>query len=334
MDKRSYSKHQTRSVCRPAEEEEQTTVVDLRTLETLAEQLKLVSEGLLQTRAEAKAARSAAQQAKAANAALKKQLDKQGNNIAGPLEFKSKGNAAQYTANASVITDLARALTALEDGESVDVETAIRAGVQSLNGRNKLIKIADNSSVGWAIIEEYQKADVASDDEDDKRIRNAEAAAVAKRKNRNEASRGRGGNRGNSAYRGHGHHSQYVPYAGNYRGGESYGNSGRGGRHEAPRQQNEYQQSQGQRQGYSQSQYQGYAQPQQQQQSQHYQPPPPYQPNNSQYQRMPGPCYLCGGPHLMRFCPGNGRRTEEVQSRIENQYQDYENEGYDNYDRA
>jgi hypothetical protein len=228
-------------------------------------------------------------------------------------------------------------LTALEDGESVDVETAIRSGVQSLNGRKKLIKIADNSSVGWAIVEEYQKADAASDDEDDKRIRNAEAAAVAKRKVRNEASRGRGGNRGNSSNRARGHHSQYVPYSDNYRSGESYGNSYRGGR-QAARQQNEYQQPQVQYQGSSQAQYQGppqyQQQPQQYQQSQHYQPPPPYQQHAPQYHRQPGPCYLCGGPHLMRYCPGNGRCTEEVQSQIENQYYEYESEGYDNYDRA
>ena len=48
----------------------------------------------------------------------------------------------------------------------------------------------------------------------------------------------------------------------------------------------------------------------------------------SQFYKQPGPCYLCGGPHLMRFCPTNGRRVENVQAQIESQY----DSGYDSYD--
>jgi hypothetical protein len=284
--------------------------VDTRTLQTLAEQLRMVSEGLLQTRAEARAAKVAAQQAKASNVALQKQLNTQNAVIPGNNEFRSRGNAAQYSANASVITDLARALTALEEGESGNVETAIRAGVQSLNGRNKLMRIADNSSVGWAIIEEYQKTEAASDDEDDRRIRNAETAAIAKRKSRNEASRGRGAARGRAGGRGR-HHSQYVPYsdsgANHYDQREYRGNvHPRGGR-QAPLAQSNYY-------GNDNASFQ--------------QGPANYNQQPSQYYKQPGPCYLCGGPHLMRFCPTNGRRVENVQAQIESQY----DSGYDSYD--
>ncbi|CAH3165506.1 unnamed protein product [Pocillopora meandrina] len=51
-----------------------------------------------------------------------------------------------------------------------------------LHKRQKLIKLADSSEAGWDAVQEYESQDIASDDEDNKKIRNARAAANRKRK--------------------------------------------------------------------------------------------------------------------------------------------------------
>ena len=51
-----------------------------------------------------------------------------------------------------------------------------------LHKRQKLIKLADSSEAGWDAVQEYESQDIASDDEDDEKIRNARAAANRKRK--------------------------------------------------------------------------------------------------------------------------------------------------------
>ena len=47
---------------------------------------------------------------------------------------------------------------------------------------NKLIRLADKSEAGWAIVEEYQTDELASDTDDDRKIRRAEKAALEKKK--------------------------------------------------------------------------------------------------------------------------------------------------------
>ena len=94
--------------------------------DTLDEQLRLLAAGLLRTQAEVESVKAAAEEAKASNASLRNQLEKQKNLTTSRHEFKSKGNQAQFDVNYVGINDLIQALTALEEGVPAEVDTSIR----------------------------------------------------------------------------------------------------------------------------------------------------------------------------------------------------------------
>ena len=122
----------------------------------------------------------------------------------GP-EFKKKGNKIQYNFNNSIkdkisaaIEDVETVCDRLNEGSPEEdllrkAKAELAEGNIELEQRNKLIVIADQSEAGWAVVEEYQSNIVADDEEDDKKIRRAEMAAIRKQKAKKEKKYGQYG---------------------------------------------------------------------------------------------------------------------------------------------
>ena len=69
----------------------------------------------------------------------------------------------------------------LPDITSSRIRKKIDSTIGKLSHRNKLIKIADRSPGGWGTIDEYLSDELASDSDDEKRIRDAENRALRKK---------------------------------------------------------------------------------------------------------------------------------------------------------
>ena len=80
-------------------------------------------------------------------------------------------------------------------------KSAAEEGMSLIARRQKLLKLADRSEWGWAVVEEYVEDDLAEDSGDVKRIERAELAAgrkIARKRKAEGLGRGRGYGRGDS----------------------------------------------------------------------------------------------------------------------------------------
>ncbi len=95
------------------------------------------------------------------------------------FEWKGTGNKEQYLANEAIDEQFQLASSVVEKfveanpglQKAVDV---ITTGRKLIHDRNKLIKIADRSSCGWAAANVYAHDQLASDSDDEKRIKKSE----------------------------------------------------------------------------------------------------------------------------------------------------------------
>ena len=95
-------------------------------------------------------------------------------------EFKSRGNRQQFEFNASVdviLTDIASKAYSPDEVKSLANE-----GKEKIRKRRKLVKLADRNKNGWLVVQEYESDDLASNSEDEKKIKKAKTAAEKKRK--------------------------------------------------------------------------------------------------------------------------------------------------------
>ena len=97
-------------------------------------------------------------------------------------EFKHKYNKAQYDLNHNIIESLEDISDLLSKNKVEAAEKKLEEAIVKLKKRNKLIKLADKSQAGWYFAEEYETDNLASDSEDEKKIKRAECLAMATRK--------------------------------------------------------------------------------------------------------------------------------------------------------
>ncbi|MEW8548152.1 MAG: reverse transcriptase domain-containing protein [Candidatus Thiodiazotropha sp.] len=101
--------------------------------------------------------------------------------------FKRKGNEEQFKSNVRVLDKLREAdshlkdaLTTHYDESTIAAKTRISEGIDILIHRQKLVKLADSSELGWRVVQEYESHPLASDEEDEKRMYRATARATRK----------------------------------------------------------------------------------------------------------------------------------------------------------
>ncbi|XP_072166153.1 uncharacterized protein [Diadema setosum] len=101
---------------------------------------------------------------------------------ASELSFRFKGNRVQFEFNSSLQEKLEKGVALLEEGKHVAALSKLKEGIADIRKRKKLFRLADKSDAGWSAVDEYLSDDLASDSEDEKRIRQAQARAARKRK--------------------------------------------------------------------------------------------------------------------------------------------------------
>ena len=113
----------------------------------------------------------------------KQQIDKE------TVELKFKGNRKQFKLNAESDNIFDQIQTANVQAASDKISTLVSEGRKLIHKRQKLIKIADRCKDGWQVVEEYESDELASNSEDEKKLKKAKEAAGRKRKARQEGKR-------------------------------------------------------------------------------------------------------------------------------------------------
>ena len=97
--------------------------------------------------------------------------------------FKRKGHEVQHDFNEKVKETLETAAETLSEENFRDpdkvaaTKKAINEGIELLERRQKLIKLANRSEYGWRTVEEYEKDDLTKHSDDEKRIAKQEYRA-------------------------------------------------------------------------------------------------------------------------------------------------------------
>ena len=88
-------------------------------------------------------------------------------------KFRFAGNEKQFQYNQEIQVELSKIERAAEKGDLRTVRDVCAEIGESIRKRNKCIKMADKSPAGWETVREYLSDELASDSEDEKRMRYA-----------------------------------------------------------------------------------------------------------------------------------------------------------------
>ena len=96
--------------------------------------------------------------------------------------LKFPGNRDQFLFNNDVQDLLYSTAGSLRNEDTASALKSIEQADTLLRQRQKKIKLADKSEAGWLAVKEYEADDLASDSDDEKRIRKAQDSALRKRR--------------------------------------------------------------------------------------------------------------------------------------------------------
>ena len=93
------------------------------------------------------------------------------------IKFKSEGNRIQLKFNEGIQSGVQQIYKQLATPNTTSVSLALNI-ISKHKDRNKLIRIADAFAGGWVTVRVYESSDIAENEEDDKKIRQAENRAL------------------------------------------------------------------------------------------------------------------------------------------------------------
>ena len=103
-------------------------------------------------------------------------------------DIKGKGNKQQYNFNSEISLEVDKCLYHVKNSVLENVAEGLNTISSKIKKRNKLVRLADRSSVGWSIVEEYEEDPIASDSDDSRKNPQAEQRAIRKKKNKTPTS--------------------------------------------------------------------------------------------------------------------------------------------------
>ena len=122
------------------------------------------------------------------------QMAKIEENLCDNFTFRRKGNENQYKHEAKVLAKLKEANTHLNDPNvgmpSVNAaKEKISEGIELVQNRQKVIKLADSSVLGWKVVQEYISNPIADGSDDEKKMYRAQMRAEKKQRDERYAQR-------------------------------------------------------------------------------------------------------------------------------------------------
>lgn len=104
------------------------------------------------------------------------------------IVLKSKANQVQLDFNSELLAYIKRIESFANEENELILDTCTDM-TKVIKRRNKLILLADKSPGGWLTVHQYEQDDLASDDEDSRKIKKAEKAAASIMKEREDKKR-------------------------------------------------------------------------------------------------------------------------------------------------